>query len=194
MDRLNLPDSGLPDTILMTDEKRLADPLAVIGALPANSAVILRHYGVPEREELALRLITAARKLGVRVLIAADARLAVKVGADGLHLPEALAARGPGIWRTWCRPDWLVTASAHSPGALCRAGRCGADAALLAPVFPTDSHPQRAPIGCLRFSAWCRQSPVPVYALGGVKPENQRRLKGSGAWGIAGISGFLDTP
>ena len=191
MGGLNLARDGLPDTILMTDGKRLADPLPVIANLPANSVVILRHYGAPEREELAVRLMAAARKHGVRVLIAADARLAHKVGADGLHLPEALAARGPGVWRAWRRPDWLVTASAHSPGALYRAKRAGADAVLLSPVFATASHPETRPLGILRFSAWCRRSPVPVYALGGVSPVNRRRLKDSGTRGIAGISGFL---
>lgn len=192
MGRLNLPPDDLPDYILMTDEKRLADPIPVIGGLPANSAVILRHYGAPDREELAVRMMAAARKHGVKVLIAADARLALKVGADGLHLPEALAARGPGVWRTWRRPDWLVTAAAHSPGALFRADRAGADAVLLAPVFPTASHPETRTLGTLRFSAWCRQSPIPVYALGGVSPVNRRRLKDSGTRGFAGISGFLD--
>ncbi len=191
MGRLNLGRDGLPDTILMTDEKRLADPIPVIGGLPANSAVILRHYGAPDREELAVRLTAAARKHGVTVLIAADARLALKVGADGLHLPEALAARGPGVWRLWRRPGWLVTAAAHSPGALYRADRAGADAVLLAPVFTTASHPLTRPIGTLRFSAWCRQRPIPVYALGGVSPVNRRRLKDSDTRGIAGISGFL---
>ena len=48
--RLNLPPDGLPDTILMTDEKRLADPVPLIGGLPPNSAVIFRHYGAPDRE------------------------------------------------------------------------------------------------------------------------------------------------
>ncbi len=191
MGRLNLPSDGLPVTILMTDEKRLADPIPVIGGLPANSAVILRHYGAPDREELAVRVMAAAREHGVKFLIAADARLALKVGADGLHLPEALAARGPGVWRLWRRPDWLVTAAAHSPGALFRAERAGADAVLLAPVFPTASHPETRPLGTLRFSAWCRQSPIPVYALGGVSPVNLCRLKDSGTRGFVGISGFL---
>ena len=191
MNRLNFPPDGFPDAILMTDEKRLADPVPVIGGLPANSAVIFRHYGAPDREKLAIRLTAAARKHGVKILIAADARLALKVGADGLHLPEALAAQGPGVWRLWRRPDWLVTAAAHSPGALFRAERAGADAVLLAPVFATASHPHTRPLGTLRFSAWCRQSPIPVYALGGVNPINRRRLKDSGTRGIAGISGFL---
>ncbi len=182
---------ALPPLILMTDEERLADPLPVIAALPPGSAVIVRHYGDPGREKLARRVVAAARPKGVRVLIAGDATLAATVGADGLHLPEAMAALGPGPWRGWRRPRWLVTAAAHSPAALWRAARAGADAALLAPVFPTASHPRRAPLGGLRFALWCRQSPLPVYALGGVTATTARRLQASGAAGFAGIGGFL---
>jgi thiamine-phosphate pyrophosphorylase len=187
-------DDKLPPLILMTDERRLADPLPVIAALPPGSAVIVRHYGDPGREALARRVVAAARPKGVRVLIAADAALAARIGADGLHLPEAMAARGPGSWRGRRRPGWLVTAAAHSPAALWRATCAGADAALLAPVFPTASHPGRAPLGSLRFALWCRQSPLPVYALGGVTAATARRLQASGAAGFAGIGGFLAAP
>ncbi len=181
-----------PGLILMTDEERLADPVPVLATLPRGSAVILRHYGVPGRDELAARLVAASKRRGVLVLVAADARLAAEIGADGLHLPEAMAARGPGVWREWRKPGWLVTAAAHSPAALHRAKAAGADAALLSPVFPTESHPETAALGVLRFAAWCRKSPLPVYALGGVAAANVRRLKGCGAQGLAGISGFVN--
>lgn len=181
-----------PDFILMTDGERLSDPVAVVAGLPRGSAVILRHYGAPGREELAIRLVAASKRRGIPVLVAADARLAREIGADGLHLPEAMAARGPGVWSKWRKPGWLVTAAAHSPAALHRAKAAGADAALLSPVFPSESHPGGAALGVLRFAQWCRKSPLPVYALGGVSAVNIRRLKGCGAQGVAGISGFVN--
>lgn len=183
---------GWPAFILMTDAARLADPVAAARALPPNSAVIFRHYGVSGREDLARRLVAVARRRNFKVLIAADARLALKVGADGLHLPEAMAAHGSGLWRAWRRPGWLVTAAAHSPAALFRAKAAGADAAVLSPVFATASHPQAAALGAVRFASWCRRSPLPVYALGGLTASGVRRLKGSGALGFAGISGFVN--
>mgnify|MGYP000563117888 CR=1 FL=1 len=126
------PSQGaLPAFFLMTDEKRLPDPVAAATVLPPNCAVIFRHYGVPDREEIARRLIAVASRKNIRVLIAADARLALKVGADGLHLPESMAALGPGPWRAWRKPGWLVTAAAHSPMALFQAKAAGADAAVL---------------------------------------------------------------
>ena len=180
----------LPPLILMTDSLRLAEPERAVSALPAGSAVILRHYGSPDREELARRLVALCRRRRVRLLIAADARLAAEAGADGLHLPEALARRGAGPWRRWRRSDWIVTAAAHSPAALRRAAAAGADAALLAPVFPTASHPEAPALGLPRFAAWCRESPLPVYALGGVSEAAARRLIAAGAAGLAGIGGL----
>ena len=182
----------LPRLILMTDEKRLADPLPVVRALPSGSAVIVRHYDDPNRADIAASLINEARGRRIRVLIAGDARLALRTGAHGLHIPEALLRRGSGAWRTWRKPGWLVTAAAHSPQALFRAWRSGADAALLSPVFPTASHPKARPMGIMRFASWCWASPLAVYALGGVTPANARRLKDCGAEGIAGFGAFID--
>lgn len=176
---------------MMTDSNRLPDPIPAIAALPRHSAVILRHYDVPDREPLARALAAHCRRRHVRLLIGGDPRLAFVVGADGWHVPEWMARRGPGAWRCWRRPDWTVTAAAHSVAGLWRAAAIGADAALLSPIFPTASHPQATPIGALRFAAWCRLSPLPVYALGGVSAKGARRLATSGAAGFAGIEKFL---
>ncbi len=173
----------------MTDPDRQADPLAAAAALPPGAAVILRHYQEPDRQDLAHDLATLCRQTGVILIVAGDARLAWTVGAGGFHLPEWQARQGPHYWRAWRRPDWLVTAAAHSPAALMNARRAGATAALLSPVFPSPSHPAKETrvLGPLRFSRLARQSPLPVYALGGIDKARTRRLKHSDAAGIAGI-------
>jgi thiamine-phosphate pyrophosphorylase len=176
----------------MTDARRLPDPLAAIRRLAPGSALLLRHYEAPDRWDLAARLARECKRRGIRLLIAGDWRLAAAVGADGLHLPEGLARRGPGAWAAGLRrrPGFLVTAAAHSPLAIHRAARAGADAVLLSPVFPTASHPGAPSLGALRFAAWCREAPLPVYALGGVTARTAGRLAGSGLAGIAGIGGI----
>ncbi len=176
---------------MMTDSNRVPDPLPAIAALPRDSAVILRHYDVRDRVALARELADLCRRRHIRLLIGGDPRLASAVGADGFHIPEWMARRGPGAWRCWRRPDWTVTAAAHSVAGLWRAAAIGADAALLSPVFPTASHPQATPIGALRFASWCRLSPLSVYALGGVSAKGVRRLATGGAVGFAGIEKFL---
>lgn len=180
------PAGTLPPRLLMTDAARMAEPATDIARLEPGDAVIVRDYGRPERAAHARALKRLCRRRRLLLLVAADARLARAIGADGLHLPESLVA-APG-WRCFKRPGWLVTAAAHSGGAIARAFRCGVDAVLLSPVFPTASHPGDRALGLLRFARLARASRLPVYALGGISGASQRRLKNLPIAGIAGIS------
>lgn len=185
------PAQRLPTLILMTDAERLPDPEPAVARLPRGAAVILRHYGAPNRVLLAHRLAQICRRRGLLLLVADDARLAVRVGAHGLHLPEFRVRTGRRRWTAWCRRDWLVTAAAHSPRALYLAARIGANAAILSPVFSTASHPDGATIGARRFGLWVRRAPLPVYALGGLNPGRAMRLCHATVVGFAGISGLV---
>ncbi|MCY4405882.1 MAG: thiamine phosphate synthase [Rhodospirillaceae bacterium] len=178
----------MPALILMTDEARLADPLPVARTLPAGSAIIFRHYGVPERAVLARGLAAIARRRGLVLLVGEDPVLARRVGAAGVHLPERAIRRAGAV--RWQR-DWLITAAVHSHAALVSAAACGADAALLSPVFATASHPEAGALGLQRFAAFAQASPLPVYALGGIDRAHANLLRGSGAVGIAGIGGLI---
>ncbi|MSP67382.1 MAG: thiamine phosphate synthase [Alphaproteobacteria bacterium] len=181
---------SLPALILMTDARRLPDPAAAIRRLPRGAAVILRHPEARARAALAIALLPLCRRRGVRLLIAADAALARRLRADGVHLPEAMLGRA----RLGPRPRrWLVTAAAHGARGLRAAAGAGADAVLLAPVFRTPSHPEVPPLGVLRFAALVRAARLPVYALGGIDALAAARLRGSGAVGIAAI-GALAPP
>ena len=177
----------LPVLILMTDRVRIPDPAAAIRALPRGAAVIFRDYDAPDRPATARRLRRLCRARRLRFLVAADWRLAVAVGADGLHLPEGIARHGRATWQRARRPGFLVTQAAHGPAAIADAGRRGVDAVLLAPVFATASHAGAKPLGPMRFARLVRLSPVPVYALGGMTARTARRLGGITIAGVAAI-------
>ena len=181
----------LPRLILMTDSVRLPDPLAAAERLPRGSAVIVREADPVRRAELVRRLLPCCRRRRIRLLIAADARLAA-IG-DGLHLPEAMLRRGYGRWPAR-RNGTLLTAAAHSPLAIRRAAAREVDAVLLAPVFATASHPGAAALGPLRFARMVWYSPLPVYALGGIDAASALRLRGSGAAGFAAIGALAAAP
>ncbi len=186
-----------PPLALLTDEGRMIDPLPVVAALPPGSLVILRHYAWPERPWLAARLAALCRARRLRFSVAGDIDLAIALGA-GLHLPEGLV---PGAsaklrLRHRKRPDLLLTAAAHDRRALRRADRLGVDAALLAPVFPTLSHPGKPSLGLLAFRRLVRRTgrDVHVYALGGVTARTISGLIGSGASGVATVGGLPRPP
>ena len=166
----------------------MADPAALAARLPRGAGVIYRGFGRSESLMEAQQLARVARAEGLVLLIGLDARLAARVGAHGVHLPERLAHLAPRLRRR--RPGWIITVAAHNPTALGRAARFGADAALLSAVFPSRSPSAGRPLGVVRFAAMTRKARLPVVALGGIKPGNIRRLCHSGAAGAAAIDGL----
>lgn len=179
----------LPPLILMTDDKRVPSPLAAARMLPKGSAVILRHRDESERARLGKALRELTRQNDLFLLIAGDPALAIRLAADGVHVPEAQwASIEPCRTR---HPDWIITAAAHSEHALLRASCAGADAVLLAPLFHTVSHPERVGFGLSRFRLLAARAPTPVYALGGITAANAGGLVGAPLAGIAAIDGLL---
>lgn len=168
--------SELPPLVLMTDDERLPDPVAAARALPKGSLVIARAKDKARLHRLVATLLPVAKARGLFLLAAG----AYVPGADGVHLPEARIGEAAQLR---ARYRILITASAHSFGALQKTAFV--DAVLLSPVFPTQSHPGRAALGALRGNAMAQQSPVPVYALGGITARNAGLL--CGFEGIAAI-------
>ena len=162
--------------ILMTDDERLADPVAAARRLPKGSMVILRARDAKKRHALAEAL--RAETNGLILLAADDPALADRL--HGLHLPEK-RAREAAHWRA-LRPHWLITVAAHSGRGLRIAY---ADAALLSPVFFTKSHPGAQVLTAARARLMARDSLLPVVALGGVTARNAKLLRGFA--GVAAI-------
>ncbi len=181
-----------PALLLVTDQVRLPDPLAAMARLPPGSGVLLRHYDSPDRFALARSVAALARRRRLILLVAGDWRLAARLGAQGLHLPEGLARHGllsPALgWRR--RRRILLTAASHSTMALGRAAWLKADAALLSPAFATRSHVGQPPIGAVRFGLWARRAKLPVLALGGISEQTAKQLPKGAASGLAAISGL----
>lgn len=183
--------SGIPAVMLVTDEDRLPDPRPVMARLPPGTGILFRHYGCPGREALARQVAVIARRRRLVLVVAgAHWRLAARLGAAGVHLPEAVA-RLPNLagLRLWLKHKrGILLVASHSPAGLARAARLGAHGALLSPVFVTASHPQAIPVGPLRFALWARQARLPVVALGGVTEISVRSVRF--ATGLAAIGGF----
>jgi len=180
---------GLPPLIFVTDDNRVPDPYAVALSLPRRSAILLRHRNDKQRADLGAVLAKLARQRDLMLLIAGDPALAMRLGADGVHFSEAQMDE-VAPFRTR-RPNWIITAAAHSERALLYAKRSGADASLLARLFPTKSHPQKSSFGLSRFRLLAARAPLPVYALGGITASNAERLSNARLAGIAVIDGLL---
>ncbi len=139
-----------------------------------------KQLDAQQLETFAGRVITLSRPYGAKVMINSDIALAQKLNADGVHLTAsqlmALQARPEGL---------LCSASCHNAAELAQAAKLALDFVVLAPVLPTRSHPDSESLGWRNFNQLIKDYPLPVYALGGLEPEDLTLAWQNGAHGIA---------
>jgi len=176
--------------LFFTDPVRTPDAESIVKRLPRGVGVVYRPFGAENAFTYGKILKKAARRRGVRFLVGADARLASRLDADGVHLPERLTGRA-GFVRA-LRRRFLVTAAAHGLPAAIRARRAGVQAIVVSPVFPSQSPSAGRSMGARAFSVLIREAGSPAYALGGVNTRTARRLGLSGAVGIAAIDAMVE--
>lgn len=109
-------------------------------------------------------------------------------GVDRLHLSSVRLMSLES--RDQFKGRWLG-ASCHDQRQLDKAVALGLDYVTLSPVQYTQSHPDDEPMGWGRFADLANSYPIPVYALGGVGPDDLDRCAKSGGQGVAAISAFL---
>lgn len=174
--------AGLPPLLFFTDPDRTPCPWETAARLPAGAAVVFRAFGAVDAVETGRRLREATQAAGVRLLVGRDMALAEAVGADGLHLPEREAERAGGIRAD--HPGWFLTAAWH--GGAFRAEAL--DALVLSPVFIAGgASAGRSALGVAGFGEKAKIAALPVYALGGIRPDRTGLLAQSGACGLAGV-------
>ncbi|WP_336002258.1 NUDIX domain-containing protein [Acinetobacter pittii] len=81
-------------------------------------------------------------------------------------------------------------AACHDAVSLKQAQQIGCDAVFISPVKPTTTHPEAVALGWERFSDLAQNSQIPVFALGGVHPDDLATAQQHGAYGLAGIRNF----
>lgn len=179
--------AALPPMLVFTDPWRLSRPSEVAACLPAGAGLVYRAFGAPDALEVARHLREITRECGVVLLIGRDAELADRVDADGVHLPERTLSAAYALGGR--RPDWLLTGAVHSIDAAARARDM--DAVVLSPIFKAGGTSASKPaLGIPSLAQACRNSSLPVYALGGIDADRAESLLNSGACGIAGVEAF----
>jgi len=180
--------SDLPSLLLFTDPARMAKPWEAARRLPHGAGVVYRAFGRADAVEVGLRLAEIARSRSLAFLVGRDVDLAERLGASGLHLPERDIPRAVEVRRH--RPDWILTGAVHSVHAAITAHDL--DAVVLSPIFTAGGASAGRPaLGPQALKEAATQAAIPVFGLGGVSADNAEDLADSGAWGLAGIDGFV---
>ena len=165
--------------------------LAQIGAMGAPVAVHLRA-----REWGGRRLLEAARWIHRRphLPLFVNDRVDVALAADarGVHLAQHSIDAGTA--RALLGEGRLIGASVHGLAEAEAPRVAEADFFFVGSMFPTRSHPGRAPEGVTILEDIVEGTSRPSIAIGGISPERVEGLLTRGAFGVAVRSGVWEQP
>ncbi|MEO6911694.1 MAG: thiamine phosphate synthase, partial [Edaphobacter sp.] len=145
---------------------------------------------------LARRILEALRDTSTKLLINSRPDIAIATASHGVHLTAAPGQLRPvqvrELYAAATLPPTIISVSCHTLAEVEQA-RLHADLILFAPVFQKSIAGEIVTPGqgleALR-AASLAAAPTPVYALGGVTPENAPACLRTGAAGVAGIRLF----
>lgn len=139
-----------------------------------------KSWPAAERLWFADSISLLAENYGALVLVNDDADIARRVDAAGVHLSSSR------LLACTQRPDFTwVGASCHNANELAKAVELGLDYALLSPVLATPTHPEASGMGWAEFERLIAGCAIPVFALGGMRPDMLAEAQQHGAHGVA---------
>ena len=174
------------------DQMTTAQLLETLLTIEADiDAVILR-----EKSKTAAEMMDLIQKLNEaefdqsKIIIHGRADMAVLTGISKVQLP------GHGLPLAQVKkhfPDIAFGRSVHSFEEAEAAYQAGADWLLYGHIFTTSSKEGLPPRGTTELMQIATQLPIPVYAIGGIKPEHLPSLQQAGVSGIAVMSAIFNS-
>lgn len=140
----------------------------------------------------ALEIKALCGKYKVPFLINDNVELAIRTGADGVHVGQSDAEAG--AVRSRLGADKVLGVSAQTVEQALRAEQSGADYLGVGAVFHTGTKPDAAAVSFETLRKICAAVRIPVVAIGGISKDNILRLSGSGIAGVAVISAIFAQP
>ncbi len=184
----------LPRLYAITDRKRYGEDF--LGTLRRVLERGVRMVQLREKDlsagelyRLAIDVRRLTQETSALLFINDRVDVALAVGADGVHLPSY--GLPPSVVKS-ISPKLMVGCSAHDLDSALWAQEEGADFITLSPVFKTSSHPEAEPLGPGVLREVSLRLNIPVYALGGITWDKIKLCYKNGAYGVAGISLFLE--
>lgn len=139
--------------------------------------------------EEAIQIGDLCRKYGVPFIINDNVDIAVKCGADGIHVGQE--DMNAADVRKCVGDHMIIGVSAHTVEEAVEAVEKGADYLGLGAVFSTSTKTDVDLMSAETLKAICKAVDVPIVAIGGISPKNVHHLKGTGIDGIAVVSAIF---
>ena len=151
----------------------------------------LREKKLPEEEFLqeAIRVKEICHRHGVPLIINDNVEVALKSGADGVHVGiedapvSEIRARVPA--------DFIIGATCKTVEQAKKAEQAGADYMGVGAVFPSPTKTTAIRITRKQLYEICTSVQIPAVAIGGITAENITEIRGGGMAGAAVVSAIF---
>ncbi len=151
----------------------------------------LREKELPEKEflEEAMEISDLCKKYGVPFFVNDNVEIAVKCGADGVHVgQEDMAA---GNVRRIIGDKMILGVSVQTPEQALKAQADGADYLGVGAMFSTATKKDAQNVSLQTLKEICSAVNIPVVAIGGLNKENIPLLADTGVDGVALVSAIF---
>ncbi|WP_042707806.1 thiamine phosphate synthase [Methanobrevibacter wolinii] len=129
-------------------------------------------------------------KYNIPLIINDRLSIAIGLGADGAHVGQEDI--DGSIARDILGPDRILGISAQTVEQAKKAEKDGADYIGCGAVFPTSTKEDADSVSIEEFKKIKEAVNIPVVAIGGIKIDNVKDLKGTNADGISVVSAIMD--
>ena len=153
--------------------------------------VQLREKELPEDAFTAeaMEVKALCHRYGVPLLIDDNVDVALKSGADGVHV--GIEDTPVAEIRARAGRDFIIGATAKTVEQARAAQAAGADYLGVGAVFPSPTKKNAIRITVERLREICAGVTIPAVAIGGISRDNIRELRGGGMRGVAVISALF---
>lgn len=153
--------------------------------------LVLREKDLKEDEymELAEKVIKICQGSGTKCVLHYFTNVALKLGADGLHLPYN---KFMDMGCAEKKQIKIKGVSVHSVSEALSAQEAGASYIMAGHIYKTACKEGLEPRGTAFLKEICTTVNIPVYAIGGININNARECIEAGAAGVCLMSGYMD--
>lgn len=162
---------------------------ALCRAKPGGILLREKDLAPPDYLVLARTCQEICVRYGVPLILHGQPAAARQLGISRVHLPLPLLEREAGNLS-----GLRISTSVHSKGQVLRAEALGASLLLAGHIYPTACKPGLPARGLPFLREVCQGVPLPVYAIGGMRPERVLQVRSQGAAGFCVMSELMECP
>ncbi|MGN1064953.1 MAG: thiamine phosphate synthase [Thermoguttaceae bacterium] len=162
--------------------------------LGGTTLVQLREKDLSDCEFIqeAISVKRLCERFGVPLLINDNVNVALRSGADGVHLGQDDLPLQEA--RKMLGPNKIIGISTHTVEEAMEAEQGGADYVGVGSVFATQTKLDANVLSIDYIREICQAVSIPAVAIGGIKEENMDALRDAGVAGIAVVSAIFGQP